>query len=183
MKKNISGLMIAVLLPLSLIGCNLLETEMYNILESTNCHEEKKHTAAYDYNFIQSTAVFENAINHFKTSDGKFTDDFGGVYVDNNGIYNICIVGNKKPIPPDYLIYKLVDHSYNFLLSIYDETTKVMQEYSVWRAFICEECNKLLVCFEEETKISTFIEHLKEKDLFRKWTLNIYIGINDIVPL
>jgi len=182
MAKKFIGLTIAVLLLFSLAACNPPEEdEMYTLLESSRCCPQFEQSSSYWDNIALSTAAYEEVIIHFTTVNGKRTEDFGGVFVDNNGIYNICIVGNREPIASDYLIYKRVDNSYNFLYSVYMETTKAMQEYSIWRISICEESNSVLICLEEENKISLLIEHLKTNNLFREGTLNIFVGENKIV--
>ena len=140
-----------------------------------------EQSSSYEDNITLSTAAYEEVITHFRTTDGKFTDDFGGVYVDENGLHNICVVGDRKPVTSDYIIYKQVDNAYNFLESIVGNLSIESKRFSIWMISICENCNIVLVCLEDERKISPLIEHLKSNNLFRKGTLNIFVGSNEIV--
>lgn len=179
-KKSIV-VMVAILLAFSLVACNSAEKEMYTLLDSSSCCPQIEQSDSYWDNIALSITAYEEVITHFQTADEQYTDDFGGVFVDNNGIYNICVVGNREPITSDYLIYKRVDNSYNFLYSIFKEATKVMKEYSVWRISICEQCNGVLVCLDDDSKVSPLIKHLKANNLLKKGTLNIFIGENEMV--
>lgn len=158
------------------------EVAEWTLLDSSNCCAEFEQSEAYTENFAKSMAAYDEAIALFTTTDGKYTNDFGGVFVDGNGIHNICVVGNREPVKSDYLIYKQVDNTYNFLESIVEEVGNNSQEYSVWTVATCQFCNKVLICLENESKIPLLVEHLKSKDLFKKGALNIYIGENGIAP-
>lgn len=184
MVKKIWGLTIAVLLLFSLVACNPPEEEeeeMYTLLESSRCCPQIEQSSSYGDNIALSTTAYEEAVIHFTTADGKPTDDFGGVFVDGNGLHNICVVGNRKPIMSDYLIYKQVENSLNFLEGIVDEIGSKSQEFSVWKASVCEACNGVLICLQDESKISLLIEHLKANNMLNKGTLNIFVGENEIV--
>lgn len=74
-----------------------------------DCHERLEMTENYSDNHRNSWPAYEEALTHFKTYDGNYTDDFGGAFIDNNGIVNICIVGYREPVKSDYLIYKRVN--------------------------------------------------------------------------
>jgi hypothetical protein len=162
-------------------------------LDSRWCCAPTEMTDVYLNNIARSHAAWEEARTHFTIVidkytddygtvwvDEKYTDDFGGVFLDENGINNISVVGNRKPVKSDYIIYKRVGNSYNFLLSILDETSEKMLEYTIWTAGICEKCNKVFICLENEKNINPFIGHLKTKKLFKRNTLNIFVGEADI---
>lgn len=165
-----------------LVGCTESRGDDmdWTLIDSSECCETIKKTGAYWENFTQSLAAFENVLTYFTLADGKYSDDFGGVFVDENGIHNICVVGNREPVKSDYLIYKQVDNAYSFLESIGEEIGKNAQEYSIWMVGICQNCNKVLICLENESKIPLLIEYLKSIELFKRGTLNIYVGQNEI---
>ena len=153
-------------------------------------------TEYYDVNIGKSWADWEEARKHFFIEFYEFTDylgntytkqkwveDFGGIYIDKNGIFNILVVGERKPLKSDYLIYKKVNNSYNFLDNIMVEIVKKMSDFTIWQVYICEPCNKILVCLENENEIDSFINYLKTNNLFKPNTLKIFIGENNIVPL
>jgi len=152
-------------------------------LESSECCVaiNPELTGAYLDNHSKSTVAYEEAIVYFTTADGKRTDDFGGIFIDENGIYNICVIGNRKPVKSDYLKYKRVKNSYNLLEKIVDELGNRSQEFSIWMASTCETCNRVLICLEEESKIDLLMAHLKVNNLFKKGTLNVFVGTNQIV--
>jgi len=164
------------------IFCGCGNDKEWTLLESSECHEPFEMSDVYWNNYPNSTTVYEEAITQFTTIDGKYTDDFGGSYIDSNGIYNICVVGSREPVKSDYLIYKRVDNSYNFLESIVEEIGKISQEFNIWKSANCNSCNRVLICLEKESKISLIIEHLKTKNLFKKDSLNFFVGQNEIVP-
>lgn len=168
-----------------LAGCTeSKEDDMdWTLIDSDCCKTiNPTKTEAYWENLTQSSTAFENVLTYFTLEDGKYSDDFGGVFIDENGIYNVCVVGNREPIKSDYLIYKRVDNAYNFLESIYEEIGKNSLEYSIWMIEICEYCNKVSIYLENESKIPLIVEHLKSIELFKKGTLNIYVGQNEIAP-
>ena len=130
------------------------------------------------HNTRKGMAVFEEeARPHFTTVDGRWTDDFGGVFIDGNGFYNILVVGNRRPVKSDYLIYRQVHNSYNFLDSIRNEIRGIMIEnrYTIWGVAVRNSCNRVLIELENEKKMYSIIEHLKTKNLFRHNTLRIFV--------
>lgn len=183
MNNKIVGLSMAVLSLVLLASCNLQgKSKMYTLLEGDSCCPEIEKLSPYEDNIILSTEAYEEAITHFMTADGKYTDDFGGVFVDGNGLHNIYVVGNHKPVTSDYLIYKQVENSLNFLNSIVDGMGGKSQQFSIWMVSVCEVCNGVTVCLEDESKIPLLIEHLKTNGLLKKGVLNIFVGENQVVP-
>jgi len=176
---GIVGASIMLLGVLVLTACD--EMEEWILLDTNRCCNEFEQTKDYAENFAKSVIAYNEAITHFTTSDGKFTEDFGGVFVDGNGIHNICVVGNREPIRSDFLIYRQVNNSRNFLDSVVDEIGQVMQEYLVWAVKTCESCNSVIVCIESESKIPLLIAHLKISNLFSVGTMKFFVGENNIV--
>ena len=180
--KKFIELMIVALLLFSLAACDPSEMdEMYTLLESSSCCPQSEQSSSYWDNNALSMAAYEAVITHYTTTKGEYTDDFGGVYIDSNGVCNICVVGSREPMTSDYLIFKQVENSYNFLKSIFDELGRRRQEFSIWMSGTCDKCNKVLICLEDEAKISSLIDYLKANNLFKKGTLNIFVGENQIV--
>ena len=182
MIKKVIALTMVIFLLVPLAACNLPEEkDLYTLLESGICCQQSEHSNSYWENIAKSMKVYEEAITHFKNTNEKNTDDFGGVFVDENGLYNICVVGNRKPVTSNYLIYKNVKNSLNFLEDIVNEISNNPQEFSVWRISICEKCNRVLICLDDEIKISSLIELLKANNLFQKNTLNIFVDENRMI--
>lgn len=181
MKKLIWVMMM--LLPFLLVGCESSEKDvMYNLLENSSCFPDVEQSSVYGDNIILSTAAYENVITHFTLDDGKFTDDFGGVYVDENGFHNVCVVGKRRPISSDYLIYKQVENSLNFLESIVDSLERESHDFTIWMMSICDFHNGVIICLENESKIPLILEHLKSNELLKKGTLNIFVGKTQVIP-
>lgn len=156
------------------------EVAEWTLLDSSNCYAEFEQSEAYFENIAKSTAAYDEAIAFFTTTDGKYTDDFGGVFIDGNGIYNICVVGNREPVKSDFLIYKQVENSLNFLNSVFDELGSVPQQFTIWMVGVCENSNSVVVCIESINKIPLIISHLKTNSLFNTETMKFFIGENDI---
>ena len=159
--------------------------EGWLLLDSYDCHPYLKIeeiTDLYHVNSSKGFAEWNEAIKHFTTEDGKYTDDFGGVSIDENGIFNILMVGNREPVKSDYFVYRQVSNSYNFLESIMDELTELTSQdytfWTIWTISLCGVCNKVFISLENENRIQPIIEHLKIKKLFKRDTLSIFVGEN-----
>jgi len=176
--KSVSGLAIMLLTGLVIISCpngkELHEGYFTKSPNSVICALDNK-TGHYEENFGKSWAAWEVARKHFYSSHNKWTDDFGGVYIDGNGIVNILVVGSRRPVISNYLIYRQVLNSYNFLERVLNEISDIMTEFTIWQAGICEIHNKILVCLEYEREIHSLISHLKTKNLFKQNTLKIFV--------
>jgi hypothetical protein len=160
-------------------GCEKSDVNEWSTVQSIECHNGFEPTEVYLNNISEGCHAYEKALSHFTTADGKYTDDFGGVFVDKNGIYNINVVGMRRPVRSKYIKYRKVKNSYNFFLEVSEEVKEIMKEpeYTVWLAdVVCETCNKALICLEDGTKIPDIVARLKEKGLFRKDSLNFYVG-------
>ncbi|MCL2043425.1 MAG: hypothetical protein FWG89_04720 [Treponema sp.] len=192
------GLSILLLTGLFIMSCqNDIETTEGNFARSATSEicTMDKITGLYDDNFFKSWADWEEAREYFfiefyefTNSSGvsytrqKWTDDFGGVFIDSSGIVNILVAGNNMPVKSDNLIYKQVSNSYNFLEIISDRIVEKMDEHTIWQVSIDEICNKVFVCLENEKEINSLIIYLKANNLFKTNTLKIFVGKNDIVP-
>lgn len=159
------------------------EGEMYEWtrIEGIECCPEIVLTDAYDSNYSKSKIAYEDAITYF-IEGNKYTDDFGGVFIDNNGIYNICVVGNREPIKSDYLLYRQVDNSFNFLESIVVEISEITHEFTIWMAGTSVTRNKVIIYLKDENKLPLLIEYLETKNLYQEGTLEILIEDNGINP-
>jgi len=150
----------------------LTNQEYYMIPEITNDD--------YYENVDKSLKTYWEVLPHFKIEDRKFTDDYGGVFIDSDGLLNILIIGNRRPVESDNLIYKQVENSLNFLLSVYDEANTLFSKYTIWKISISQSKNIVLISLEDEREISLLVEHLKEKQLFKKDAIAFYVGKNSI---
>ena len=179
MMKKFFSIILCFLTVFFCAGCG--EKKGYIRLEEYNCHAESAVAEDHWNTQKEGLAFYELAMADFKTADGRYTEDFGGKYIDENGFYNICVVG-RQPSDSEYVKYKKVDFSLNFLTEIYNEASALMQEYGVWQVDICARCNAVKICIEAENKIQTLIQRLKENGLFKKDALMFYVRENSIKP-
>lgn len=172
---------IILLLALALSICMLCACKtQYVLLNQFDCHEQNMKAMNYESNFIESEKKYKEVIHYYKDSNDCYTDNFGGGYVDSNGIYNICIVGGNKPIVSNYLIYIKVVNSINFLESICDLIEESMTKFSVWHVGICVQCNKVKICLKDKNQIKAIIGELKSKSLYERNSLMFFVGESTI---
>ena len=150
----------------------------YEMLTSNECHTTFVRADAYGENVAKSADSYSEAISRFTLANGEMTDDFGGVFIDGNGVYNICVVGDNLPATTEYLVYKRVDNSLKTLKNIYNYLNGVMVEYGIWEVSVCEVCNKVKICLTDESKIDLVIAQLKTEDLFASNALAFFAGSN-----
>ena len=136
------------------------------------CWSEENLSNDFYKNFRKSQAEYNKAITYFKVNEENQLDEFGGVFVDKEGIINICIVGNNIPYESEFLRYKQVSNSYNILKRIGEELQLVLKEYTIWMRGICESCNYVIIRLEEESNIPLVINYLKVKGVYKQDFLN-----------
>ena len=172
---------LAVLTLFSFAGCGKRE---YELLEKNECHRVVLESSEdYQENHAKSLIEYEKEMLRFKTSDGGYADNFGGSFVDSNGIYTICIVGSQTLSESEYVNYKKVAVSFNSLNDIYGALIQLIGEYTIWDMHICEICNKVQVCVEDEKQIDLIIQRLKTDRLFKRNSLLFYVGRKEIDKL
>ena len=152
-------------------------------------------TSSDSYAEMHSKAdpVFYEALACFTKADGESTDDYGGVYVNEDGTYTICVVGDRTPIVSEYIVYRRVESSYNFLKSMLNEVVKLIDEFiqesqqnydtnlAIWIMSIDTVFNRNEIYLEKAKGIPIIIERLKEKDLFKADSLVFHVEKNGLV--
>lgn len=182
--KNLSLVIISIMLTICfsfLHGCNR-NNKGYKILGKDECHKAFVLSDVYYENCTKSKMAFDTVMINFTESDGEYTDDFGGCFIDCNGIYNVCVVGSCELENSDYLIFKEVDHSFKLLNSIYKDLKKHIDKYNIWSVEVCEMCNKIKICTESEHQVDLIVKQLKNDGLFKQNTLLFYVGKNLNIP-
>lgn len=109
-------------------------------------------------NYLQ----FIKARMQFINEDGSYNDYYGGAYVENQNEFIICVYGDYVPIEYEGIIYKYVEYSYNYFLSIMEEATNFATDYSIVLIGIDEKENKLLIQLKDELDVSLIINRLDE---------------------
>lgn len=146
--------------------------------------------AEYYDNVNKSLNVYDMAMKLYTTKTPDcggagdttvYSDNFGGIYIDNKGLLNIGVVGLQK-IKKDFdnqVIYKPQKFSYNYLSKILSEITLVMLDYDIYSVAVDENLNRVDVCLSEENNISRITELLQQKDIYEKEALNFVLKPNE----
>ena len=183
-RTNLSLLVISIMVIMCfsfLNGCDK-NNKGYEILDKNEFHKAFVLSDVYYENYAKSKIAFDTVMIDFTELDGEYTDDFGGCFIDCNGIYNVCVAGSCELVNSDYLIFKEVDHPFKLLNSIYKDLIKHMDNYNIWSVEICEVCNKIKICTESENQVDLIIKQLKNDGLFKKNTLLFYVNKNLNIP-
>ena len=154
----------------------------YEILSENECHKALVLSDLYYENYAKSKTEFDTVMINFTKSNGEYIDNFGGCFIDCNGIYNVCVVDSRELVNSDYLIFKEIDHSFKLLNSIYKDLIRHIDKYNIWSVTICETCNKIKICTESENQIDLIVKQLKTDGLFKKNALLFYVGQNLYIP-
>ena len=182
MKKVVKRI-VGVIMLLTLLFCNACAmVKGYKILKNDECCEIREISNDYDKKNTISQNEFEIAMNNFKNSDGEYLDDYGGCFIDDDGIYNICVTSSNKPSNTKYLKFKRVENSYQTLINIRDKVKSYMDECSIWQVGICEKCNKVNISLEDKGDVNFIVNKLEHDNLFKRNTLQFYISKNLIKP-
>jgi len=161
----------------NLVACNKEEDDYeWHLLTSQEYYMMQEITVDYYENFDESMKIYSEVLSHFKTIDGEYTDDFGGVFIDSDGLLNVLVIGSRKPVELDYLIYQQAENSFNALLSIFDEASKVVRDYTIWKVALCVSSNIVLIGLEDDSAISLIVDHLNDKQLYNKDAIAFYVG-------
>jgi len=192
MRKKILCLVFAVLLLFALVACknHTVPKELEDLEAPDGVDYGITWTPLKEFSRGTVEAVWSDTyFSNINIGEEEFpkakqlltVDEFGGVYIDENGIFNICVVGDREPYLSDYLIYRHVEHSYGFLYGIMWALGNKMTELTIWSCGTNERNNRVDVFMEDKKKIPNLIEYLRENDLFRESAINVIIGRNNIV--
>jgi len=183
MKKVFVVLVMVMIGVVFFIGCDIdPKNKMYTLIDNMDCCEIKERTIELDeyYENVKSSMELSYEVRAYYEDD-EHSNEYGGIYLDHNGILNLCVVGSNRPFVSEYLIYREVNYSYDYLCKVKDEIAKVMLEYTVWMVSICEECNRVSLCLEDASKIPLLVEYLIINVSLRDNSLIIYVGENSFV--
>lgn len=110
----------------------------------------------------------------------QYRNDFGGTYIDSDGILNIGIVGLQS-ITKSFggqAIYQPQRFQYKYLLSVQRELSFDMLKFEITMLSIDEQKNVLNVYLNDESHVGKIIESLIKKDLYNDSALH-FIRNND----
>ena len=98
--------------------------------------------ARYSQNVSASVGLYQEAMRPYRTETvgrggetiAAYSGDFAGVYVDDDGLLNIGIVGLQRASTGynGQVIYRSQRFSYNALQEIVDTVTPVMRDYGIF---------------------------------------------------
>jgi hypothetical protein len=87
-------------------GCGIVKG--YKILKKENCCKTGELSKDYHKNNSISQKEFEIAMNNFKNSEGEYSDDYGGCFIDDQGLLNICFVDDLQLLVKNFYINNFI---------------------------------------------------------------------------
>ena len=123
---------------------------------------------------IANEALSEYRSEIFSMNGAKeyaYSDDYSGVYIDDDGILNVCIVfGSQKKGQEfdDQVIYREQRFSYNYLKEVEKTVISLMEDSSIFSVGIKQSRNQVDVSLREERDIENIISCLTKKELCKK---------------
>lgn len=120
--------------------------------------ETKAGYISYSNNCKRSIESYKQALNvftHYDNGELKYDDYYSGMFIDNQGILNICLVDGYD-INLDSLYCKIIKrkYSYNYLNSFISKLDGKFENYSINLAYIDEINNYLVINVEENVPFS-----------------------------
>lgn len=157
--------------------------------ESTNT--ESKLFEYYE-NINRSVAVYNNAISPYKSiakdlngeENVTYSDDFAGVFIDDEGLLNIGLVGSIQSASRfnGQVKYKQCEFTYNYLQDIQDVITNAKADYSIYMTAVSEKNNNLCIYLNDESDIKRITDFLQQRYEFDVRAINFVIeGTGGIV--
>lgn len=112
-------------------------------------------SVSYFENSNKSVAVYDNVMSSYKRivkeSNGKeittYSNNFGGVFIDNDGFLNIGLVGSQESTLNfnGQVKYRQYAFTYNYLKDIQEAVTQIMPDYDIYMVGIDEELNAVSI--------------------------------------
>ena len=111
--------------------------------------------------------------------EADYSDEFAGVFIDDEGFLNIGVTGSTNRFSDfnGQVFYKKFDHSYNFLLTVQESITGIMNSVDIHRVSIDEKNNEVDVYLQEED-IDQVIGYLQSKNLFNDSSIEFIVDSN-----
>ncbi len=114
----------------------------------------------------------------------EYSDDFAGVFIDDDGILNIGVVADKAQIQSlqttselcEQAIYREDTYTYNYLQEIMSVIEPKMEEYGIFTIGISERDNNVFVDLGNEDSSHKIVAFLEEKGLYSRDALSFRVN-------
>lgn len=147
----------------------------------------KIEAASVEYfaNVNRSVELREQAVSPYiartAEQDGKkftvYSDDFAGVFIDEQGFLNIAVVGEpqQKSRYGGQVIYKQFAFSYNYLQKVMNAVENVIDGYSIRAVGIDDLFNYVFIEMNDENDVAKIIEYLQRENLYEADALSFEV--------
>jgi len=141
-------------------------------------------SAEYYGNVSRSAGLYEQAVSPYITKaaepDGKeitvYSGDYGGVFIDEQGLLNIGVVASDAQIRAlqeasrfgGQVLYRRYAFAYNELQRIMDAVEGLMFDCGISAVGIDDELNHVFVELTDESNVPRIVTHLQELGLYRE---------------
>ena len=176
----------------SLLFCLIIFLLFSVSMKNDNSAYAEENLSTYQINVNKSVDLYGKMINRYieKTieKNGRcitiYSDDYGGVFIDENGLLNIGVVQNTEDNQKieeeisNKIRYKTFEFSYNYLQKIMLEIESLMSESKISAVGIDDKENVVFVDILDAKKVDVVVEHLISKDLFNEKAIQFNIDPN-----
>ena len=122
--------------------------------------------------------------NHNGKDFSVFRDDFAGIYVDEQGILNIAVVGEsqirmqQESRLAGNVVFQQFEFSYNFLQKTMNAVEDIMEMHCINAVGIDDKLNVVFIEMNDENDVSPIIEHLRRENLYDKDAITFEVNPN-----
>lgn len=119
--------------------------------------------------YSRAMDLFSRKVQTDEEETVTYTDDFGGVFIDDDGKLNIGVVSDNAQINKlkktanfdGQVVYKAYAYSYNYLQELKDVLAEVMIEYDIYTISIRESLNRVCVYSDGTSEEKDIIAYLR----------------------
>lgn len=148
--------------------------------------EKMETETVYFSNVNKSIEIYDDAISPFRSvtrmcnveEDVTYSDDYAGIFIDENGLLNIGVVGLPQTTSKysGQALYCPQKYSYNYLMGMQKNISYVMENYGIYATAIDERQNKVNIYIN--TGDSSINHFLQENMLYEKDSYSIIFDVN-----
>lgn len=148
----------------------------------------ESYSEEYFSNVNQSVEFREQVLNPYIVGNAEYngkeftvySDDFAGVYIDNQGILNIAVISGlqQTSLYGEQVLYKQVTFSYNYLQKVMNAVEDMMDFSSIIAVGIDDMLNHVFVEMNDEGDMNQIIEHLQRDNLYESEAIIFEVDAN-----
>jgi len=144
---------------------------------------------SYFSNMDNSTRLVQEVMREIRTEsilrNGQtqfiYTDNFSGIFIDNQGLLNIALVSGLSRniwysfIGNDQIIFLEATYSYNHLSMIKNVILPLMEKYEIFELGVCDRYNHVFVYLTCKSNSFKIINFLREYGIYSESSINFII--------